>query len=121
MPCGKISMELVGKGNSKFVFKQKFDSDNKVIVYMDSLRIFYNRKQIEVRHNLKNALNIHEGKEIAGNKLWETSFEFDTGVFEGDTIVIVGPGYVRCKDQVISLDTLVYSFVNSLRIHGVND
>ena len=121
MPCGKISIELVGKGNSKFVFKQKIDLDDKVIVYTDSLRIFYNKKHIKVEHKLKNASNIHEGNEIVGNKTWEASFELDEGVFEGDTITVVGPGYVHCKDHIVSLDTMVYTFTNSLRIYGVND
>ena len=48
MPCGKIAIELVGKGNSKFVFKQKFDLDEKAIVYTDSLKIFYNKKPAHI-------------------------------------------------------------------------
>ena len=121
MPCGKITIELVGKGNSKFVFKQKFDLDEKAIVYTDSLKIFYNKKLVKAKQSLKNGKNIHEEIEIIGNKLWESSFEFEKGVFEGDTISVIGPGYVHCKDHVISLDTMVYSFTNSLRIYGVND
>ena len=120
-PCGKISIELVGKGNSKFVLKQKFDLDEKAIVYMDSLKIFYNEKLIIAEHNLKTGKNTPVGMEIKENKLWEASFEFEKGVFEGDTIKVSGPGYVHCKDHVITLDTMVYSFVNSLRIFGVND
>ncbi|MCK5105073.1 MAG: hypothetical protein KAR17_19755 [Cyclobacteriaceae bacterium] len=121
LPCGKVTIELVGKGNSKFVFRQKFDLDEKAIVYKDSLKICYNEKQIVADHNLKNGKNIRGGIEIKENKLWEASFEFEKGVFEGDTIMVFGLGYVKCKDQVITLDTMVYSFVNSLRIYGVND
>lgn len=120
-PCGNISIELVGRGNSKFVFKQKFDLDEKAIVYLDSLKIYYNEKLIIAEHNLKNGKNIQGGIEVKEKKLWEASFEFEKGVFEGDTIIVFGPGFMNCKDQVITLDTMVYAFINNLRIYGVND
>ena len=47
MPCGKVTIELIGKGNSKFVFSQKFDLDEKIIIYKDSLKIFLNEKQVK--------------------------------------------------------------------------
>ncbi len=121
MPCGKVTIELIGRGNSKFVFRQKFNLDENIIVFADSLKIYLNEKQIAVNHNLKNEQNNHDGLEIKDNKLWEASFQLEEGVFEGDTISVVGPSYVLCKDQVISLDSMVYSFRNSLQIYGIND
>lgn len=119
--CGKVTVELVGKGNSKFIFRQKFDLENNAIVYTDSLKIIYNGKQITAKHNLKNSGDGKGGKEIEKNKSWDVSFEFEKGVFEGDTIQISGRNYVRCNDEAITLETMVYSFINNLRIYGVND
>ena len=121
LPCGKVTVELVGKGNSKFLFRQKFDLDNKVIVFMDSLKIFYNERQIIAEHNLKSSIKASGGMEIEKNKAWEASFQFEKGVFEGDTILITGPGYLHCNGKLVTLDTMVYSFINNLRIYGVND
>lgn len=120
-PCGKVTMELIGKGNSKFVFRQKFDVDEKIIVYKDSLKITYNEKQVIFDHHLKNIKSNNGGVEIKENKTWEASFEFESGVFEGDTIKVYGPGYLKCNNEIISLEPMIYSFVNNLRIYGVND
>ena len=54
-------------------------------------------------------------------KSLETSFEFKKGVFEGDTILVVGENYIQCNNQFISLDTMIYTFINNLRIYGIND
>lgn len=120
IPCGRITVELVGKGNSIFVFKQNFKLDDNVTVFKDSLKIFYNEKEIVTEHNIKNGEITNGGIEISENKLWESSFRFEKGVFEGDVIKVYGPGYLMCQDQVVTLDTMVYSFANSLRIYGVN-
>jgi hypothetical protein len=88
---------------------------------MDSLKIIYNERQIIAEHNLNSGIKANGGMEIEKNKSWETSFQFEQGVFEGDTILITGPGYVLCKGELVSLDTMVYSFINNLRIYGVND
>jgi len=121
LPCGKVTMELIGKGNSKFIFRQKFDLDESIIIFQDSLKIEYNEKNIVVDHHLKNSKNNNVGLEINDNKIWEVSFEFDSGVFDGDTIKVFGPGYIICNDEKISLEPMIYSFVNNLRIYGVND
>lgn len=121
LPVGKITVELVGKGNSKFIFRQKFDLLDNAIVYVDSLKIICNDVQIAAEHNLNSSRKVKGGVEIEKGQSWEASFEFESGVFEGDTILIAGPGYVQCRDQVISLDTMIYSFTNNLRIYGVND
>jgi hypothetical protein len=119
--CGKITIELVGRGNSKFVIKQTFDLSEKVIVNMDSIHVFYNNRPIRVKHNLINEEKSQMQIELNENDLWESSFQFDKGVFEGDTIAVFGSAYVQCREQVISLDTLYFSFTNRLRIYGVND
>ena len=94
--------------------------DDNVIVFKDSLKIYYNEKEIVTEHNIKNGEITNGGIEINENKLWEASFKFEKGVFEGDVIKVYGPGYLMCQDQIITLDTMVYSFANSLRIYGVN-
>ncbi len=121
IPCGKINVELIGRGNSKFVFKQKFNLDETSYVYIDSLKILYNDFAITPVNNLKNRTNSGCGIEINGKGSWESSFELEKGVFEGDTIKIFGSQYLQCKGQNITLDTLVYTFINNLRIQGVND
>ncbi len=121
LSCGKVTMELIGKGNSKFVFRQIFDLDDTIIVYKDSLKITYNEKQVIFDHHLKNIKPNNGGVEIKENKTWEASFEFESGVFEGDTIKVYGPGYLKCNNEIISLEPMIYSFVNNLRIYGVND
>ena len=120
-PCGKITIELEGRGNSKFTLNQKFELDEPVMIYMDSVKIFYNKKKINADFNLKNENGTHDPKMISGNSLLEASFEFEKGVFEGDTISVFGPGFIRCKDHEVTLDTLIYTFINKLRIYGVND
>lgn len=110
---------MTGKGNSKFALKQKFDLSEEVTVYQDSLKVFYNNKQVILKHNLNNEESAP--LKLSGNELWEASFQFEQGVFEGDTIAVFGPAYIHCNDQHITLDTLKFSFSNRLRIYGVND
>ena len=120
-PCGKVVVELIGKGNSKFVFSQKFNSDNTIFVYPDSLRIFYNNFEIDLNNSEKNGSKSHGRIEINGEKTLETSFQIQQGVFEGDTIKVFALNYIKCKDQLINLDTVVFAFINNLRIYGVNE
>lgn len=119
--CGKITIELMGRGNSKFIIRQKFDLSDRVTIYMDSLHVYFNNKQIKINHNLKNEMNPQTEVELKENDVWETSFEFEKGIFEGDTIMVFGPSYVHCKDHIITLDSIFYSFTNRLRIYGIND
>ena len=120
-PCGKITSELVGKGDSKFVFVQKFDLDEDVYVQVDSLRIYCNDLSVKVNHNLKKFSSTHGLIRVKDKKRWEASFQVEKGVFEGDTIWIYAPAYLQCHDQFVTLDSLVFAFVNNLRIFGVND
>jgi len=121
VPCGKVTFELVGRGNSKFVFNQKVDPDESIIVFPDSLKIFYNDYELNVDHNIKNGNKFQGGVEIKGKKSIETSFQIQKGVFEGDTIKVVGVNYLKCSDQLINLDTVTFAFINNLRIFGVNE
>jgi len=120
-PCGKIIVELIGRGNSKFVFSQKFNSDNIIVVYPDSLRIFYNDFEIDLSNSWKNGGRSQGKIEINGEKTLETSFQLQRSVFEGDTIKVFALNYIKCKDQLINLDTVVFAFINNLRIYGVNE
>lgn len=118
VPCGKVTIELIGRGNSKFMLRQRFNVDEKVVLFPDSLRVYYNDKKIEIDQNFrKNEKRI----EISENKTLDVSFKFESGVFEGDTIIIYGNDYMNCNGIVIPLDTMIYSFVNTFRIAGVND
>jgi len=121
-PCGRVILKLNGKGNSKFVLNQQFVLDNKIVVCPDSIRIFFNDDRILPIINHKNGNARSSGNlELMETKLFETSFELDESVFEGDTIRIFAPGYIHCNGQVLNLDTIIYSFVNNIRIYGVND
>lgn len=118
-PCGKVAFELVGKGNSKFKFKQKFDIENSITLLTDSLKVYYNDVEVSKKFDNK---NLFESElEISREAALEVSFELEKGVFDGDTILIFANEYIRCNDKSISLDTIIYSFVNNLRIQGVND
>ena len=121
VPCGKVTIELVGKGNSKFVLKQKLDLDSEIMFNLDSLYIFYN--DIKVKDFSKNKLTRSGERSflISNNKTLETAFDLDKGVFEGDTIIVFGPGIIVCNQEPIDLDTIYYSFRNNIRIRGVND
>ena len=118
-PCGRVVFELEGKGNSKFIFKQKFDIENSATLLTDSLKVYFNGVEVTKRLNTK---NLHEPELKISKKLeMEVSFELEKGVFDGDTILVYANEYIRCNDKLISLDTIIYSFVNNLRIQGVND
>lgn len=120
-PCGKVAIELVGRGNSKFVLSQKFDVSERISVFEDSLFVYYNGNLVPIDHSLKAGSFNDLGKKIEENKTWEASFDLDKGVFEGDTIMVYGENYIRCYEESITLDTIIFSFVNNLRIKGVND
>ncbi len=120
-PCGKVSVELIGKGNSVFTFKQRFDIESEISINSDSLHVYCNKKVIDIKHDLKNNNKKSNWTSLDNKKTWEVSFNLDKGVFEGDTIIVYGNNYLRCHDEYISLDTMVYSFINNLRIKGVND
>ena len=121
VPCGKVTFELVGRGNSKFVFNQKVDPDENMIIFPDSLKVFYNDYELTSVHDIKNGNKFHGAVEVSGKKSIETSFQIDKGVFEGDTIKIVGVNYIKCGNQFINLDTVTFAFFNNLRIFGVNE
>ena len=118
MPCGKVTIELVGKGNSKFVLKQHFDLDNKVIVMTDSMQISYNGHEVFPEFNVKNENGT--GVEVENSFDLHASFELNEGVFDGDTILVYARDYLDCSHQLISMDTLIYRFMNNFRIRGIN-
>ena len=120
-PCGKVAIELVGKGNSKFMLRQRFDVNEKISVFKDSLFVYYNNKIVPVDINQKAEKFNDLGLEIGENSTLEASFDLDKGVFEGDTIIVYGKNYIKCFEESITLDTVIFSFVNNLRIKGVND
>lgn len=119
-PCGKVTAELAGRGNSKFEFNQKFELDAPITLFTDSLKVFFNGKEIETKFSNNDQNGINEPITISGIEQLKASFEFEKGVFEGDTIKVWGPGMILCKDKEVTLDTLVYTFINNLRIYGVN-
>jgi len=121
IPCGKVVIELEGKGNSKFKLKQKFDMNEKIYVFKDSLFVYFNGVKVEINHKLNEGKNNSNEVVIEGQNVWEASFDLDKSVFEGDTIIVYGENYIGCFNETITLDTIIYSFVNNLRIKGVND
>ncbi|MCG8308192.1 MAG: hypothetical protein MI975_12425 [Cytophagales bacterium] len=120
-PCGKLSVELVGKGNSKFIVKQKFDLYADIVVRPDCLRIVYNDIAVDGEFKEKMARTGKREINISDKKTLEIAFDLDRGVFEGDTILVCGQKYMKCQDEFLSLDTVFYSFRNNIRIRGIND
>lgn len=121
MPCGKVSLELIGKGNSKFTFRQHFLLDESVTLHGGALMISYNEQILQPVISLsKPGKNGSEIWQLSGHEIIEHSFVLEDGVFEGDTIKIFSSGYLNCREQIMDIDTLVYSFTNNFRILGVN-
>ena len=117
--CGRVGFELEGKGDSKFIFRQKFDLDAPVTYYPDSVKIYFNDSPIE--YHLKNRdKNQTEIYEKASHSMLELAFETTRGVFDGDSIIIFATNYIKCNDQFVGFDTISYTFKNRLRIYGVN-
>jgi len=118
-PCGKAKIELVGKGNSKFTLRQEFNLDHSVNLTSEALQIYYNGKKVQPEFSVK-ASRYGEIK-LDGNVTLEAAFDLEESVFDGDTILVFGQNYLNCYDANIALDTIIFSFVNNLRIQGVND
>ena len=118
-PCGKVGFELEGKGDSKFIFRQKFDLDAPVTFFPDSVRIFFN--EIPIAYTINNKEKNHTmHSQISHSRRVEIFFETTRGIFDGDRIIIFSPTYIRCNDQFVGFDTISYTFTNRLRIYGVN-
>jgi hypothetical protein len=118
-PCGKVGLELEGKGNSKFIFSQKFDLDSPVTTFPDSVRIFFN--EIPITYTIKNkSKNQSDQSKLVQSERVEILFETTRGVFDGDRIIIFAPNYMMCNDLIVGFDTISYNFTNRLRIYGVN-
>jgi hypothetical protein len=120
-PCGDVYIELVGRGNSIFTLRQKFDVQSEIYVNTDSLKISYNYKPVIVDYNLKDIKNGSGSIKIDNRKTLDFSFKSDKSVFEGDTILVYNNNYIQCNDDMIALDSLIFSFINNIRIAGVND
>lgn len=120
IPCGTIHSELEGRGNSKFVFRQKIIVDNPILLFADSIGIFYNSQLVSyARTSLgKNDSGILEL--IHGKYDMEWFFNLPEGVFDGDTIRIVHRSYIDCANELYSQSDMIYTFRNPVRIQGVN-
>lgn len=119
-PCGKVGFELIGRGNSKFIFRQNFILNKHVTVFPDSMKFFLNDKPISVGSNKGDGFDVLKVIEIEGNKKNEIYFETEEGVFDGDTIAVFAERYLNCDGEFIGFDTIYYTFLNRVRIHGVN-
>lgn len=119
-PCGNITFELEGAGNSKFTVKQRFALSEKVELYADSLHVIYNGKALPSNRISKGVVATDGIVEISQNERVEFVFGLEDGVFDGDTIAIYAPDFIKCRQDFITLDTVFYTFENRLRIYGVN-
>ena len=118
MPCGELGLEIIGKGNSKFRLRHRFLTREQIFLNPDSLHIFCNSEQIDYKYPRLNKGN--KPYILEGEEKYDVQFEIATGVFDGDTIALVGPRYIKCRQDFVNLDTVYYTFINRLRIHGVN-
>ncbi|MDZ7608489.1 MAG: hypothetical protein U5K79_23540 [Cyclobacteriaceae bacterium] len=121
IPCGSIKSELVGRGNSKFVFRQKIIVDSPIVLFADSIRILFNQQS--VRYTKTNLGKNDSGvlKLLHGKYDMEWFFNLPEGVFDGDTIRIVQRSYIDCASELHSQSDLIYTFRNPVRIQGVNE
>jgi hypothetical protein len=119
-PCGHITFALEGAGNSKFKLKQRFDLSERIELYADSLQVIYNGKALPGNRISKGLATTDGIVEITQNERFEFGFELEEGVFDGDTIAIYAPDFIKCSQDFITLDTVFYTFENRLRIYGVN-
>ena len=118
MPCGKVTLELIGRGNSKFVLKHRFDLDSKVVVFTDSLQIRFNGQIVLPDYDTKSK----RGSNVEIDDIFDLQAYFDLkeGVFDGDTIIVYADSYIDCNKQMVSIDTLEFRFLNNFRIRGIN-
>jgi hypothetical protein len=111
---------LEGRGNSKFVFRQKIIVDSPVLLFADSIQIFYNNQLVSyIRTNLEK--NDSGTLELTHGKYdMEWFFNLPEGVFDGDTIRIVQRSFIDCANELHSQSDMIYTFRNPVRIQGVN-
>jgi hypothetical protein len=119
-PCGNVTIELQGIGNSRFILKQRFALSEKIHLLPDSLQVIYNGKVQPLKIFSMERRNIGSDLEISKNERFEFAFQLERRVFDGDTIAIYAPGFIKCREDFITLDTVFYTFANRLRIYGVN-
>jgi len=120
IPCGTISSELEGKGNSRFTFRQKIIVDNPIVLFTDSIKIFYNNQIVPYTKNNPGKNDSRVLKLIHGDYNMEWVFNIHEGVFDGDTIRIVQHSYIDCANELFSQTDMIYTFKNPVRIQGVN-
>lgn len=119
-PCGNVTIELQGIGNSRFILKQRFALSEKIHLHPDSLQVIYNGKVQPLKIFSMEKRNIGADVEISENERFECVFKLEKKVFDGDTIAIYAPGFIKCRQDFITLDSVFYTFANRLRIYGVN-
>lgn len=119
-PCGNIVLEMVGRGNSKFKIESQVTATTPITYYRDSLKVYYNGKRQVLKEDRKWIDGLQDLIKIEGSQTLEYHFEIKNGVFDGDTLTIFAPQFVKCKKDFITLDSIKYAFTNRLRIYGVN-
>jgi hypothetical protein len=115
-----VGFELIGKGDSKFIFRQNFALDRPIVAFPDSIRIFFNGLPVHPYINREIETGDLKVAEIEGHKKREIFFDTERGVFDGDTIAIFAERYINCSAEFIAFDTIYYTFSNRVRIYGVN-
>ncbi len=115
-PCGKVGLELVGRGNSKFTLIQNFELDSPVKSFPGAVEILINDQPIQTELRNVSVERQHD----KGISKTEIKFETPSRVKDGDMIAISSQNYVHCRDFVAGIDTIYYKFANRLVIHGVN-
>ncbi len=119
-PCGTVTMQLEGRGNSKFIFRQIYHQDSTVHVFPDSVKIYYNGVDQAVKGTLRGQKPVAMIKMKKEEYRLEFVFDLAPGVFDGDSIMIISDAFLECHGQALSFDTLIYSFQNPVRIYGIN-
>jgi hypothetical protein len=119
-PCGSLSIQLEGKGNSQFSLVHRFDLEEKVLLFPDSIHVLFNGVELPGNIAGTEIPDSQRTLQIDGNEKFHLEFHTTEGVFEGDTICAYGVGFIKCRQDFITLDSVFYTFTNRLRIVGVN-
>jgi len=120
IPCGSMKSALEGRGNSKFTYRQKIIVDSPVMLFADSIKIFYNNQLVPsaITGLGKNRSGVF--KIDHGDFDLEWYFSLPEGVFDGDTIKIIQHSFIDCANERHSTSDMIYTFKNPVRIQGVN-
>ncbi len=119
LPCGMMVDQLKGQGNTKFFLVQKISATEEMEVNPVGLKIKRNGKPVnfELLHEQSGQwLKVTQPMNVQGEQEWSANFRLDSGVYNGDTLVVSFKDYVRCNSKPVPMDNLFFYFIHG----GIN-